>query len=331
MPQANATILGAGAMGTALSTVLAVNNYKVTLWDIEEDVVRGINHLRKNPRSLKDIKLHRSIRATHDIQKALIGADLVVFVVASQAVREVATQAKDFIASNCVIVTASKGLEVGTYKTMAEVLRESLGSSFRNQITVLSGPTLAIEIAEKKPTAAMIASERANAYTKRAVDAFNCNYFKIYETRDILGVEYSGVAKHMLAIMAGMVFGLGYGANTYGWLMVEGFRELSRLIWKLGGQEQTVYGLAGLGDALATSFAKSSRNRTFGELVGKGKSVAKANEMIGETVEGIGAVDALFKMSQKEKLNLPILQTIHGIISGKKKASKSFSELLENF
>jgi glycerol-3-phosphate dehydrogenase (NAD(P)+) len=331
MPQANATILGAGSMGTALSTLLAANNYKVTLWDMEEDVVRGINHLRSNPRSLKDIKLHRSIRATHNMQKALIGADLVVFVVASQAVREVASQAKDFIASNCVVVCAAKGLETGTHKTMTEVLGESLGSGFKNQITAFSGPTLAIEIAQKKPTAVMIASERSNTYSKRAVDAFKSDWFKVYETSDVVGVEYSGVAKHTLAIMAGMVFGLGYGSNTYGWLMTEGFRELSRLIWKLGGQEQTVYGIAGLGDALATCFAKGSRNRTFGELLGKGKSVAKANETIGETVEGIHAVDALFQISKKEKLNLPILQTIYQIVSNKKKASKSFTELLDNF
>jgi glycerol-3-phosphate dehydrogenase (NAD(P)+) len=280
---------------------------------------------------LSEIKLDRSIRAKHDIVQAVLGADLLVVAVASQAVREVALSAKDSVAGNCVIVTASKGLEAGTFKTMTEVLRESFGTRFRHQITAFSGPTLAHEIPQKKPSAAMLASERANTYSKRARDAFSNNWFHVYETRDVVGVEYSGIAKHVLAIVAGMIMGLGYGANTYGWIMTEGFREMSRLIWKLGGQEETVYGLAGMGDALATCFSKASRNRRFGELLGKGKSVAKAKEIIKETIEGIGAVDALYKISQREKLNLPILESVFWAVSGKKKASKAFNELLENF
>lgn len=330
MPQATATILGAGAMGTALATVLAENKYKVTLWDIEKEVVLGIARFHKNPRSLSELTLDASIKADADIVRAVSSRDLVVLAVASSAVREVGSQISGVLQRSGVVVCVSKGLEQQTFKTMHEVILEQLGAAFRYQVATLSGPTFAREIVDKKPTAAMLASERANEYSRRALSAFANSWFRIYETRDVVGVSLSGVAKNALAVGSGIMVGLGYGFDTYAWILTEGFRELSRLIWKLGGAEQTVYGLAGLGDAIATCFSEQSRNRTFGELLGKGKTISSALSEVGKTVEGIGAIESLHLLAMKERLNLPILEALNEIVVNRKKADKVFAELIRN-
>ncbi|OJI06345.1 hypothetical protein BK004_04235 [bacterium CG10_46_32] len=330
MPQATATILGAGAMGTALATVLAKNKYKVTLWDVEKEVVQGIARFHKNPRSLSNLTLDTSIKSEADIIKAVSSRDLVVIAVASGAVREVATQISTVLSRNCVVACVSKGLEPQTFKTMHEVILEQLGSGFRYQIVMLSGPTFANEIAEKKPTAAMLASERSNEYSKRVISAFSNDWFRIYETRDIVGVSLCGVAKNALAVGSGIMKGLDYGFNTYSWILTDAFREFSRLIWKLGGAEQTMYGLAGFGDTIGTCFSEASRNRTFGELLGKGKTISAAIAEVGETVEGIGAIEAMHRLALKERLKLPILEALNEIVTNRKKADKVFGELIRN-
>jgi len=330
MPQASATILGAGAMGTALATVLAENKYKVMLWDVEREVTDGIMRFHKNPRSLNEIVLESSIKADHDIARAVGNRDLVVIAVASSAVRDVAAAAAGVLARNSIVVCVSQGLEPKSFKTMPEVILEELGARFRYQIMLLSGPTFAREIAAKRPTAATLASERSNEYSKRALEAFSNSWFVISETRDIAGVALSGVAKNALAVASGIMEGMGYGYNTYAWILTEGFRELSRLIWKLGGSEQTVYGLAGLGDALGTCLSPESRNRSFGELIGKGKTVTAALQKVGETVEGMAAIESLHQIAAKERLKLPILAALNDIVIERKKADKVFKELVQN-
>lgn len=325
MQQPTGTILGAGAIGMALSTILSANGYKVCFWDIDEKVVDGINQKRRNPRSFPKIKLPDSVRAEADIKKAVFGADLALVSVASGAVREVITKIRDVLARNCLIINIAKGLETGSLKTMPEVIAEILPPTFRDQIIAISGPTLAEEVVGKIPSAAMLASRKDNAYSQRAKEAFNCPWFRLYETRDMMGVALGGVVKHALAVIAGIADGLKYGSNTRGWLLSEGFREVSRLVWKMGGQEETMYGLAGLGDALATCFSPESRNHQFGELLGKGKSVERALALVGQTVEGVPAVEALHKLALRERLNLPLLQALYDIIALKKSASKIFA------
>lgn len=325
MPKSKATIIGAGAMGTALATILSNNGYQVCFWDIDESVVAGINKNHRNPRSFPKIKLAPTTSAESDITKAVFGADLLILAVASMAMREVCLKLRSALARNCVVVNIAKGLEAGSLKTMPEVITEVLPATFRDQIIAISGPTLAEEVANKITTAAMMASQRGNAYSQRAKDALTCPWFKLYETRDVVGVALCGVVKHALAIISGISDGLKYGDNTRAWLLSEGFREVSRLIWKMGGQEETMYGLAGLGDALATCFSPDSRNHQFGRLLGQGKSVVRALAIIKETVEGVPAVESLHKLALRERLNLPFLQALYDIIALKKSAPKIFA------
>ncbi len=329
MPQARVTILGAGAMGTAMSSVFAENKFAVTLWDVEKEVVQDIRRKHKNPRSLSSYKLDKSITAETDIHTAVANADIVVFAVASKAVREVAQTVADSLSRNCVVISVVKGLAHETHETMYHVLKQELGATFHNQLVLFSGPTLATGLIEKKPTAAMLASEKANAYTKRAYDALKTDWLHITETRDVIGVSLAGVAKNALAVGSGMIMGLGLHMNTYGWVMTESFREMSRLIWKLGGQAETMFGLAGFGDMFMTCTSEESRNRSFGVLLGKGKTVTRALDTVKETVEGIDAIEALYFLAQKEKLKLPVLQTLHEVVGLKKNMKKSFEKLVK--
>lgn len=317
-------------MGTALSCVLAATGHRVVLWDRDLDVVAGIQKRHKNPRSLTSVHLDSAITAEARMPHALFGADVVVFAVASSAVREIAMQAKEHIDKNAVIVSVAKGIEEPSLLTMSGVLEEVLGARFRNQIVAFSGPTFALELATKAPTAAMLGSVRANAYADRAVRSLSAEWVRVYQTRDMIGVELSGVVKHVIALTIGIIDGLKYGDNTRAWVLMESFRELARLIWKRGGQQETVYGLAGMGDAVGASFAQESRNRQFGELIAHGKTIAQTLEIINETVEGVNAVGALHLLAQKEKMSLPVLTTMYSIIHGKKKAKPLFEVLLRS-
>jgi len=316
-------------MGMALGIVLTANKFRVTFWDIEGNVVEAITNKHRNPRSLKKLELPTSIRAEGSIERAAASADILIIAVASVAVRSVAGRIADHLPRNCVVISVAKGLEAESLKTMVDVIVEELPGNFRNQVMALSGPTLAPELAVGAHTAAMLASEKANAYSKRAEVALSCDWLHIYETRDVLGVELAGVGKHAIAIASGIMDGLGMADNTRAWLFTEAFRDISRLIWKLGGQEQTVYSLAGFGDTIGTSFAKGSRNRRFGEYLGKGKTPAQAQEAVRETVEGVPAIEALYTLALREKLRLPVLSALYDVVATKKKAETVFGKLID--
>lgn len=331
MTKSKAAIIGAGAMGMATGVVLSANEFAVVFWDKDKEVVDGINRKHLNPRSLPHIKLDKSVRAEERITEAVFGADIVVIALPSHVVRPVAFDFKDAVARNCIVISVSKGLEVGSLATMTSVLTEVLPGWLVNQIMSFSGPTLAGELAAKKPAAALLASKKSDAYSRRAREALSTDWLHVTETRDVLGVQLAAVAKNALAVMFGIVDGLGYGGNGRGWLLTEGFRDMARLIWKMGGQEDTVYGLAGFGDMIATALSLESRNRMFGELVGRGRSVAKALEIVKQTVEGIDAVESLHELSEKERLQLPTLRALYEVVGLKRNAAKVFTGLIKSF
>lgn len=331
MNKSKAAIIGAGAMGTAMGVALSANDFSVVFWDKDKEVVAGINKKHLNPRSLPHIKLEKNISADERITEAVFGADIVLVALPSHVLRPVAFDFKDALARNAVVISVSKGLEVGSLDTMTGVLTEVLPGFIANQIMAFSGPTLAGELAAKKPAAALLASKKSDAYSRRACEALSTDWLHVTETRDVLGVQLSAVAKNALAVMFGIIDGLGYGGNGRGWLLTEGFRDLSRLIWKMGGKEDTVYGLAGFGDMIATALSLESRNRMFGELVGKGRSVAKALEIVKQTVEGIDAIESLHQLAAKEKLPLATLQALYEVVVANKNAAKVFAGLIAGF
>src|SRR3989338_7128064 len=195
MPQSHLTILGAGAMGMAIGVILGDSNSKITYWDIESEVADAIHNIHQNPRSMPNLKMPKGVKGEKNIAKAVMDADMVVFSMASPFVRQAGLQIKNHLPANCVVVVAAKGLERESNMTMAQVLSETLGGNFHDRIVVLSGPTLAPELAKRQPAASMMASLKDNPYSKRAVSAFSNDWFRVYESRDVTGVELAGVGK----------------------------------------------------------------------------------------------------------------------------------------
>jgi glycerol-3-phosphate dehydrogenase (NAD(P)+) len=303
-------ILGAGNMGTALAVVLGEKETnEVVLWSVEEDVVADINSNNTNSKYLEGVKLRSSIKASGDLKTSLTNADFAVFSVPSNIVRVVAEQAKGLIPEKAVIVDIGKGLEKNSDKRLSEVLNEF----FPNPIVVIGGPSIANELGRKAPTFVVFASEKEDVLSS-AKSVFETDYYKISLSTDVVGVELCGALKNIIAIMAGVVDGLGYSTNTKAGVISNGLEELGLIVEKMGGLKSTVYSLAGLGDLVVTCTSPHSRNRRFGELIAKGKSKDEARELIGQVVEGEKAVVIAKKIIDEFKLDTPLIEKVYKII-----------------
>jgi glycerol-3-phosphate dehydrogenase (NAD(P)+) len=304
------TFLGAGNMGTALAFAASEKaDNKITLWSIEEDVVKDINTNHKNTKYVGDITLNSNITATGDIKTALKNAEIVVFSVPTHIVRIVAKQAKGLIPENAVIVDVAKGLEKDTNKRMSEVLNEY----FNNTIVAVGGPCIANELIKKVPTFVVYASKNKKALRK-CKENLETNYYNISASSDIIGVELMGGLKNIIAILCGVSDGLGYGVNTKAGLISKGLEELKLVGEKMGADSNSVYSLAGLGDLVVTCSSKHSRNRRFGEALAKGMGKEDAKNSIGQVVEGEKAVLIVKKIIDEHKLNCPLISKVHNIV-----------------
>src|SRR5690606_19789651 len=238
-------VIGAGSWGTTLANLLAKKGHPVTLWAYEPEVASAIEEHRENPQFLPGIALDARLRATSDLAEAVPGADVIVVVSPSQHVRRVMGEAARYVPDRALIVSASKGIETTTLKTMAEVLSETLPGGER-RTCFLSGPSFALEVAQEQPTAVTVAAED-EAVARRAQELFQTDYFRVYTTDDVRGVELGGALKNVIALAAGMVVGLGFGHNTMAALITRGLAEITRLGIALGARPLTFAGLAGMG------------------------------------------------------------------------------------
>lgn len=311
----NITILGAGNMGTALAKLLSENKHKVNLWSIEKDVVADINKNNKNSKYLKGIKLNKSITAYSNAKKSLRGAEIVVFSVPSHIIRIVAKEVEKLVPKKAIIVDVAKGLEKNSNKRMSEVLEEY----FKNKIVAIGGPSIANEVARQIPTYVVFASK-----DKKTLDisakVFKNNYYSVSKTTDIIGVELCGTLKNIIAIACGIVDGVGYGSNTKSGIITNGLKEISLIIETMKSKKETVHSLAGIGDLIVTCTSLHSRNRRFGENLGKGMSIKEAEQSVGQIVEGINAVKIVKKIIDKNKLNCPLIKNVYGVLFENEKA-----------
>ena len=303
------TILGAGNMGTALATTLNEKKYEVILWSIEEDVVIDINNNNLNSKYLPNIKLNENIKATLDLKYALIKSDIAVFSVPSNILRSVAEQTKNLISKNTIIMELSKGIEEKSNKRMSEILEEY----FDNPIVCVGGPSIANELAKKIPTFVIYASK-----DKKALDlckeVFSTDYYHINTSDDVVGVELGGTLKNIIAIIAGISDGLGYGVNTKAGIISNGLEELSRVCKIMGGKEKSMYSLAGLGDLVVTCMSEDSRNRKFGEAIGRGQNKEEAKKDIYQVVEGEKAIKIIYNLIKDKKEDFPLLEKVYRIV-----------------
>ncbi len=315
----NITILGAGNMGTALAVVLGEKKENlVKLWSIEESVVENINENCENEKYLPGIKLRKDYEAFSNARKALKNTEIVVFSVPSNVLRNVCRKVKDFLPERAVIIDVAKGLEKKSNKRMSEVLREY----FNNPIVSVGGPSIANELAQKIPTFVVYASEN-NEALKEVKTVFQTNYYNISTTNDVIGVEIGGFLKNVIAILAGIIDGKNYGMNTKSGVITKGVKEMEQVFEAMGAERSTVYSLAGIGDLIVTCTSEHSRNRSFGELLGKGMSVKKAKKRVGQVVEGVNAARLVMKIIKNEDLDCPLMKNTHDILFNNKELSLS--------
>lgn len=319
-------IIGAGSWGTALAQTLALagGDRRVVLWARSASVAASIGATRHNPRYLTDIELDQDIEVTADLGVALTGAAVVALAVPTGAMRDVARRARGELEADTVVVSAAKGFEESSGMTMSEVLAGVLGDSPR--ITALSGPNIAVEIARGLPAAGVVAGEASCAALVR--DVFAGSRYRAYSTEDMVGVEYAGALKNIVAIAAGICDGIGTGDNGKAAIVTRGLAEIARLAISAGANAMTFAGLAGLGDCVVTCTSPHSRNRRFGEAIARGATLDEALQAIGMVVEGVNTTRVALRLAEKHGVEMPITQQVHAVLFEAKPVSLAFQELM---
>jgi glycerol-3-phosphate dehydrogenase (NAD(P)+) len=294
-----AAVIGAGSWGTAFAQVLVDAGTGTTLLARRHEIAEAINRTGRNPDYLPDVELPPTLRATADAAEALDGAHLVVLAVPSGTLRDNLKALREYLAPDAVLVSLMKGIEQGSSKRMSEVIADVTGAG-EDQIAVISGPNLAKEIAARQPAASVVAC--------------NAGYFRPYTNHDVIGCELGGAVKNVIALAVGMAVGLGFGDNARASLITRGLAELGRLGEALGADAITFAGLAGLGDLVATCSSPLSRNRTFGENLGRGMSVADVTAITRQTAEGVKSCRSILDLARSATVQVPITEHVVKVV-----------------
>jgi glycerol-3-phosphate dehydrogenase (NAD(P)+) len=323
--QGKVAIFSAGSWGTAFSMVLADAGNEVALWARREEVAKSINEQRENPDYLPGIELSPSVSATHDAEAALAGADMVVLATPSQSLRDNLVQWAPYIPQDAVMVSLMKGVELGTLKRMSEVIAEVTGAG-PEQIAVISGPNLAMEIARREPAASVVACADEEV-AQRIQARCHAPAFRPYTSVDVLGCELGGAYKNVVGLAVGMAVGLGFGDNTTASVITRGLAETARLAMALGANPLTLMGLAGLGDLVATCSSPLSRNRSFGVKLGQGMTTEEIYATSRQVAEGAKSCSSLLALAQRTGVDAPIAHHVDAVVAGRMTAQ----EMMDSF
>jgi glycerol-3-phosphate dehydrogenase (NAD(P)+) len=307
-------VIGAGSWGTTYAKVLCDAGTEVALWARRPELVEAIRTTGENPDYLPGVALPASLFVTGDPAEALAGAEIVAFALPSQTLRENLSAIRGDVARQATLVSLMKGVEVGTDKRMSEVIAEVADVPLE-QVVVVTGPNLAREIAACQPTATVVAGLDADR-TQDVQRASTNAYFRPYTNSDVVGCELGGAVKNVIALACGVAAGLGYGDNTVATLMTRGLAETARLGAALGADPLTFSGLAGLGDLAATCMSPLSRNRGFGERLGKGMSVQDAIAQTTQTAEAVKSCRSILDLAQKHDVEMPITAGVVRVVYG---------------
>jgi glycerol-3-phosphate dehydrogenase (NAD(P)+) len=303
-----AAVLGAGSWGTAFAQVLVDAGTDTIVWARRPELAAAIENTHRNPDYLPDVELSPGLHATSDPAEALSGADIVVVAIPSQTARETLALFVGLLRPEAVLVSLMKGIELGTAKRMSEVICE-VADVAEHRVAVVSGPNLAREIAARQPAASVVACTdlRVAEHVQRAC---NSGYFRPYTNHDVLGCELGGAVKNVIALAVGIAAGLGFGDNAQASLITRGLAETSRLGAALGADPLTFAGLAGVGDLVATCMSPLSRNRTFGENLGRGMTVAEVAAITRQTAEGVKSCRSILELARKHDVAAPITEHV---------------------
>jgi len=325
MKKPRIAILGDGGWGTTLAVILGRKGYKVTLWGAFKDYSTYLNKKRINTKFLPGVKLPRELEITHDLRKALKEKDLIVFAAPSQHMREVLRKVKRAgFSRGAVYLSVTKGIEIPTLKRMSEVIHSELGNI---KLGVLSGPTIAHEVAFGVPTTAVVSSHDEGV-RKYLQNIFMSGKFRIYTNPDVVGVELGGSLKNVIAIACGISDGLGFGTNTKAGILSRGLAEMARLGHAMGANAGTFSGISGLGDLVTTCISNYSRNRFVGEQIGKGKTLKQVSSSMQMVAEGVPTAECAYKLSLKYKVDMPIVNEVYRVLYKNKPPLKAVKELM---
>ena len=322
-------VVGGGAWGTALADLLARKGEQVTLWAREREVVEGVNQRHMNEMFLPKATLADSLRADSDLCAAVRGAEVIVSAAPSHVVRPVMTEAATALQGKGtlpLVISASKGLDPESLERPSAVLEEVLPPA--TPIAVLSGPSFAWEVFQRQPTA-IVAAAKDHGVAQRAQRVFSTNYFRVYSSTDVVGVELAGALKNVIALAAGILEGLGLGFNTRAALITRGLAEITRLGVALGAQPMTFAGLAGMGDLILTATGALSRNRTLGVELGQGKTLEQALAGKAAVVEGVNTTRTAVALGERHGVELPIAREVSNVLFHGKPPRQAISDLME--
>jgi glycerol-3-phosphate dehydrogenase (NAD(P)+) len=320
----NITIMGTGGWGTALAVLLQSNGHTVTLWGRLKEEVEPIVAARENRAFLPGVKIPQEIIVTLDTKVALGNAELVVLAVPSHGMRPICESLHGFLPAGVSLVSVAKGIENESGARMSQVIADVLRT---DQVVVLSGPSHAEEVGRGIPTAVVVAAENRQPATV-AQQAFMNGRFRVYTHSDVIGVELGGALKNVIALAAGICDGIGFGDNTKAALCTRGLAEMGRLATALGARRETLFGLSGVGDLIVTAFSQHSRNRRFGERLGKGETaeqIAASTQMV---AEGVKTARAAGSLAQRHGIDVPITHEVYAILYEGKSPKQAVRDLM---
>lgn len=320
----NITVMGTGGWGTALAVLLQGNGHKVTLWGRLKEEVEPIIAARENRAFLPGVKVPQEIVVTLDTKAALRDAELVVLAVPSHGMRPICESLQSLLPSDVPLVSVAKGIENESGARMSQVIADVLRTK---RVVVLSGPSHAEEVGRGIPTAVVVASE-SMPHATVVQQAFMNDRFRVYTHNDVIGVELGGALKNVIAIAAGICDGIGFGDNTKAALCTRGLAEMGRLATALGARRETLFGLSGVGDLIVTAFSQHSRNRRFGERLGKGETaeqIAASTQMV---AEGVKTARAAWPLAQRHGVDVPITREVYAILYEGKSPKQTVRDLM---
>lgn len=317
-------VLGGGSFGTVIANIIAENGHEVSFWMRSAEVAAQVNSTHENASYLPGYILDPGVQATHEMEKAVGGADVIFVAVPSSSFRSVVKDMMRFAPADAIMVSTTKGIEAGTFKFMSQILQEEAPQA---RVGALSGPNLAKEIAAKHITGTVIASPHEEVRTA-IKELLKSQYFRVYTNDDMFGVELGGSLKNIYAIIAGMAAALGMGYNTNSMLVTRSLTEMARFGRELGADPMTFLGLAGVGDLVVTCSTPLSRNYRVGLALGQGKTVEEAVREIGQVAEGVNTVKQVKEKAEELGVYMPLASGLYRIIYEKDSIEDIISSLM---
>jgi glycerol-3-phosphate dehydrogenase (NAD(P)+) len=319
------SVFGAGAWGSTMAQVLSDAGNEVLLWGRSADVIAEINSAHTNSKYLASHTLPADIKATTDLQEAFDFSDTYILAIPAQQLRSTLQEWKPYFSADSIIVSTLKGIEISTHMRMTEVIDDVLGS---HKVALITGPNLADELVLRQPAGAVAAAPTMEL-AESIRDLFRTPYYRVYTSIDVMGCELASAIKSVIALAVGISIGMGFGENTQAMLITRGLNEVARLCAAHGSDPLSAAGLAGMGDLVASCGSPLSRNRTFGEAVGRSGSMATARAEVAKTVEGVASAGAVVEIAHRVGVEVPVIEAVAEIVSEQLTPAAALQKLME--